>query len=282
MHCKAACINGKQHAIDSSRCVNCFSCLDVCRKNALTFSPALPFGKSATAREDSPAAGSAVDEGRRRFLTAGVATAAAAPVAMAGNQVSNLTGATRYTRQHPILPPGSVSTENMLRHCTSCHLCISKCPSQVLKPAFLEYGLAGIMQPTMHFEKGFCNFDCTICTEVCPNGAIKPLTKEEKHLHQGGHVVFNRDICVVPTEEINCGACSEHCPTQAVTMIPYKNGLTIPHINTEICIGCGGCEFICPVRPFRAIYIEGHAVQGKAKPFEEQKKEEKEIDSFGF
>ncbi|MDR1667644.1 MAG: KilA-N domain-containing protein [Bacteroidales bacterium] len=61
-----------------------------------------------------------------------------------------------------------------------------------------------------------------------------------------------------------------------------KNGLTIPQINIEICVGCGGYEFICPVRPFRAIHVEGYAIQGKAKPFEEQKKEEKEIDSFGF
>jgi formate hydrogenlyase subunit 6/NADH:ubiquinone oxidoreductase subunit I len=65
-------------------------------------------------------------------------------------------------------------------------------------------------------------------------------------------------------------------------MVPYKDGLTIPQINVEICVGCGGCEFICPVRPFRAIHVEGHATQGKAKPFEEQSKEEKEIEGFGF
>jgi formate hydrogenlyase subunit 6/NADH:ubiquinone oxidoreductase subunit I len=65
-------------------------------------------------------------------------------------------------------------------------------------------------------------------------------------------------------------------------MVPYKDGLTIPQINTEICVGCGGCEFICPVRPFRAIHIEGHAVQLQAKPFVEQEKEEQEIDGFGF
>ncbi|MDR1342512.1 MAG: 4Fe-4S dicluster domain-containing protein [Prevotellaceae bacterium] len=284
--CKAACISSKQKTVDSSRCVDCFSCLNACRRDALKFAPALMPKKTSTAGHSSAgdvgAVECSVDEGKRRFLIAGVATAAAAPVAMAGDKVGSLTGSSRYVRQHPILPPGAVSVDNMLKHCTSCHLCISKCPSQALKPAFLEYGLAGIMQPTMYFEKGFCNFDCTICSEACPNGAIKPLTKEEKHLNQGGYVVFHKELCVVPTDETNCGACSEHCPTQAVTMVPYKDGLTIPHINVEICIGCGGCEFICPVRPFRAIHIEGHAVQGKAKPFEEQKKEVKEIDSFGF
>lgn len=276
--CKAACISNRQHTIDYSRCVNCFGCLSVCRKSALSYSPALTRRKSAGA---APAERS-VDEGKRRFLKAGVATAVAAPVAAAERSVSSLTGSRKYVRQHPLLPPGSVSTENMLKRCTSCHLCISKCPSRVLKPAFMEYGLAGMMQPTMHFEKGFCNYDCTVCSEVCPAGAIRRLTKEEKHLNQGGYVVFTREVCVVQVEETSCGACSEHCPTQAVTMIPYKDGLTIPHINVEICIGCGGCEFICPARPFRAIHVEGRAVQGKAKPFEEQEKEDREIDSFGF
>jgi ferredoxin len=276
--CKAACISSKQKTIDSSRCVDCFTCLDVCRRNALKFSPPLARAKSA----DAAAAKVPVDGGKRRFLKAGVLTAVAAPVATIEDEVNSLRKSNRYVRQQPILPPGAVSTENMLKRCTSCHLCISKCPSRVLKPAFMEYGLAGMMQPTVHFENGFCNFDCTICSEVCPAGAIKPLTKDQKHLNQSGHVVFTRDICVVQTDETSCGACSEHCPTQAITMAPYKGGLTIPQINVEICIGCGGCEFICPVRPYRAIHVEGHAVQGKAKPFEEQKKEEKEIEDFGF
>ncbi|MDR1169839.1 MAG: 4Fe-4S dicluster domain-containing protein [Prevotellaceae bacterium] len=284
MKCKAMCINSKQKTVDNSRCVDCFNCLSACRKDALKFSTS-PVRKKNTATRKNNAniaiEKSPVDEGKRRFLTAGIIVAAA-PVAAIGDELSSLTGNDKYIRQHPIMPPGSISLENMLKHCTSCHLCISKCPSRVLKPAFMEYGIAGIMQPTMYFEKGFCNFDCTICSEVCPNGAIKQLTKDEKHLNQGGYVVFTQEICIVQTEETNCGACSEHCPTQAVTMIPYKDGLTIPKINVEICVGCGGCEFICPVRPFRAIHLEGHAVQGKAKPFEEQEKEEKEIDSFGF
>lgn len=277
MKCKSACISSKQKAVDNSRCVDCFNCLNTCRRDALHFSAGFaPAKKAATG--DSPA----VDADKRRFLTAGIITAVAAPASIIEDGVNSLTGNDKYVRQHPLLPPGSVSIDNMLRHCTSCHLCISKCPSRVLKPAFMEYGLAGIMQPTMYFEKGFCNFDCTVCSEVCPNGAIKHLTKDEKHLNQGGYVVFTREICIVQTDETNCGACSEHCPTQAVTMVPYKDGLTIPQINTEICVGCGGCEFICPVRPFRAIHIEGHAVQLQAKPFVEQEKEEQEIDGFGF
>ena len=138
------------------------------------------------------------------------------------------------------------------------------------------------MMPVMYFEKGFCNYDCVECTRVCPNGALENLSVEEKHLTQVGKVIFKRELCVPITEGTSCGACAEHCPTQAVRMVPFKDGLTIPEIDQEICVGCGGCEFICPVRPQRAIYVQGNAVHQKAKPFAVEKVEEKEITDFGF
>lgn len=97
-----------------------------------------------------------------------------------------------------------------------------------------------------------------------------------------GHVVFIEENCIVHTDNTNCGACAEHCPTQAVTMVPYRDGLTIPKINPDICVGCGGCEYVCPVRPFRAIHIEGNPVHLQAKPIQINKVDETEIDDFGF
>jgi formate hydrogenlyase subunit 6/NADH:ubiquinone oxidoreductase subunit I len=138
------------------------------------------------------------------------------------------------------------------------------------------------MQPLMDFEKGFCNYDCTICTDVCPSNALKPLNKEQKHLTQIGKVVFRRERCVVYKHETSCGACSEHCPTQAVKMIDYKDGLTIPEIDTSICVGCGGCEHICPVRPYRAIYIEGNRIHQEAVPIKQEKQDETTVEDFGF
>ncbi len=72
---------------------------------------------------------------------------------------------------------------------------------------------------------------------------------------------------------------------QAVTMVPYDGGgegLTIPHINPDICVGCGGCEFICPVRPNRAIFVEGNKVHRRREAFDVEEKEELIIDDFGF
>ena len=34
----------------------------------------------------------------------------------------------------------------------------------------------------------------------------------------------------------------------------------IPVVNTEKCIGCGSCEYVCPARPHAAIYVEGNEV----------------------
>lgn len=270
--CKASCINSKEQTIDYSRCVDCFDCLDACKQQALQYSLPNAAGKQAA------------DASKRRFLMAGLATAAATPnvVAQVRDAAAVAGGMKSDKRQTPITPPGSLSLEHFQSRCTSCHLCVSKCPSHVLKPAFMEYGLGGIMQPTVYFEKGFCNFDCTVCSDVCPNGAILPLTKEQKHLTQMGKVVFIEENCIVYRDGTSCGACSEHCPTQALSMVPYKDGLTIPHVDTDICVGCGGCEYICPARPFRAVYIEGNKVQHDAKPFTEQHLEEIKVDDFGF
>ncbi|MDR0823647.1 MAG: 4Fe-4S binding protein, partial [Prevotella sp.] len=198
--CKASCIDSKNHAIDYSRCVDCFNCLGSCSQNALSFTTPL---KKQASHPEKP---ETTDKGKRQFLLTGLTTAITVPAVFAQDKVDGLTGNSKYVRKTPICPPGAISAEHLLKHCTACHLCISRCPSNVIKPAFMEYGLGGVMQPTMSYEKGFCNYKCTVCSEVCPAKALKPLTQEEKQMTQIGRVTFNEDICIVHTEETNCGA----------------------------------------------------------------------------
>jgi formate hydrogenlyase subunit 6/NADH:ubiquinone oxidoreductase subunit I len=174
-------------------------------------------------------------------------------------------------RNHPVSPPGSASIRHFTQTCTACHVCVGSCPSQVLQPSFLQYGLGGLLQPTMDFNASYCNFECTICTEVCPSGALRKLSVEEKKTSQAGGVVFVRENCVVYTENTDCGACTEHCPTKAVVMVPYKNS-HIPDVKQEYCIGCGACEHACPTRPYKAIYIDGNPIHLIAKKKEPEKK----------
>jgi ferredoxin len=222
-----------------------------------------------------------VDESKRRFLSATIATSIAAGNLVAQEVASNFMPKRELKRQIPIAPPGVGTFQDLRNKCISCHLCVSKCPSHVIKPAFLEYGLKGMMQPKLYFNHGFCNYDCTVCGDVCPTGAINPLTVEEKNHTQMGQVHFIKENCIVYYDETSCGACSEHCPTQAVHMVPYKGALTIPETDTSICVGCGGCEYVCPAIPFKAIYVEGLQAQNTI----ELKKDEQQeivIEGFGF
>ena len=146
----------------------------------------------------------------------------------------------------------------------------------------MEYGLGGMLQPTMVFEKGFCNYDCTVCTDVCPTGAIRPLTVHEKHRTQVGYAVFIPENCIVERFGTDCGACAEHCPTQAVSMQPYKDDLAIPVVDASICVGCGGCEYACPAEPYKAIHVEGNPTQKQREEFDETPQEIQQVDDFGF
>ena len=279
--CKAKCLDSGKSRIDYSRCVGCMNCLDRCNCGALRVALQSPLA----IQQERPAQKSGktpVNGSRRAFLrnSLGLAAVPALPsVAVAANGEQK---GIPPVRQHPILPPGAQSLAHFTARCTACHACVGKCPSHVLQPALLEYGPGGFLQPLMTYTKGFCNYDCTICTRICPSGALQPLTTDRKHMTQIGRVVFTEELCIVRTNGTHCGACAEHCPTQAVTMVPFAKGLTIPVINPDICVGCGGCEYICPTRPYRAIHVEGNAVQELRKAFQEEQREEHRIDSFGF
>ncbi len=271
--CKASCIDTKLHKIDYSRCINCFDCIEVCSQDSISFSYSIANNKTSN---------KTVDTSKRRFMMAVGVTTLAAGKLIADKNLNLLETANKAERKVPISPPGSLSHKNLLNKCTSCHLCVSKCPSGIIKPSFFEYGIAGMMQPMLYFDKGFCNYDCTICSEVCPTGAISHIDMNTKHQTQTGQVQFILENCIVYTDETHCGACSEHCPTQAVSMVPYKNGLTIPQTDISICVGCGGCEFICPAKPYKAIYVEGIDKHEKLTIEKEEKDESVVVDDFGF
>ncbi len=275
--CKSSCIDNKQAEVDFSRCVSCFSCIGKCKKNAIGYRFALQRAKTSTVADGKPE-----DIGKREFIATAVGSIASIGILSAQELLPTGTSTVSYTKQHPISPPGSTNITHFKSKCTACHACVSRCPSQVIKPAFMQYGIDGLMLPRMDYFASFCNFECTICTEVCPTGALQKLNVEKKRRLQIGRVAFVKENCVVYTQHTDCGACSEHCPTKAVDMVPFEGTLTIPQVNPDICVGCGGCEYICPVRPLRAIYVEGNPIHQQAEAFEEAEKKKVELEEFPF
>lgn len=258
-NCKASCINPKEHAVDYSRCVACFDCIDKCNKGAISYVRRV---KESTAEQPKE---QPTDTSRRRMMTIGALTIAGTALRA---QEKKVDGGLAFIedkkipqRQTPIAPAGAQSLSNFTNRCTACQLCVSACPNDVLRPST---NLDGFMQPEVSYERGYCRPECTRCSEVCPAGAITTITKEEKSSIQTGHAVWIEKNCVVNTNSVECGNCARHCPAGAITMVAKNpsnpHDLKIPAVNIERCIGCGACENLCPSRPFSAIYVEGHNI----------------------
>ena len=254
-NCKAACIDFKTHTVDYSRCVACGNCIESCKFGALRYIH--KSGKSGKAES--------VDASKRSFLLASalVSTAALAQKKekLMDGGLAELEDKVAPERQTPLTPPGSLSFKNLSTRCTGCQLCVSECPNQVLRPSG---DLMHLMQPTMSYEHGYCRPECTRCSEVCPAGAIKKIDQDEKTSIQIGHAVWIKKNCVVLTDEVECGNCARHCPSGAIEMVQLdpndEESPMVPAINEAACIGCGACEYVCPSRPFSAIFVEGHEV----------------------
>lgn len=260
-NCKASCIDYKNHRIDYSRCVVCGDCISSCKFGALKYT-----GKvfETIKSENSEKKDQTVDAGKRSFLigSALVTTAAMAQEKMkVDGGLAKIEDKVAPKRQTPITPPGSISAKNMAQHCTGCQLCVAQCPNDVLRPGT---ELMSLMQPVMSYEQGYCRPECTRCSEVCPAGAIKPISKDVKSSTQIGHAVWIKKNCIPLKDGVECGNCARHCPTGAIEMVPSdpddEESAFVPAVNEEMCIGCGACENLCPARPFPAIYVEGHEV----------------------
>lgn len=269
--CKASCIDYKNHSIDYSRCVVCGNCIDSCKFGALKYdAPRLHQAHKANMTHgangtNEPTKPHETDASRRAFLLSSATALATATLAqekikMDGG-LADIEDKVAPERQTPLTPPGSLSARHFSQHCTGCQLCVSQCPNQVLRPST---DLLTLMQPTMSYERGYCRPECNRCSEVCPAGAIRPITPEEKSSTQIGHAVWVKKNCLILTDDVKCGNCARHCPVGAIQMVRLdendRRSPRVPAVNEERCIGCGACENLCPARPFSAIYVEGHEV----------------------
>ncbi len=269
-NCKAACIDFKTHTVDYSRCIVCGDCISKCNFGALRYgrrmSSEVTISNNNDDHEKPEESHESIDDSKRTFLLAALATTATAALAQKTKQIEGglapIIDKEKPNRQTPITPPGSLSADHMAQHCTACQLCVAECPNDVLRPSTDPLHF---MQPVMSYEKGYCRPECHRCSEVCPTGAIKPITLAEKSATHVGHAVWVKKNCVIITDGVDCGNCERHCPVGAIQMVPLDDNddasPLVPAVNEERCIGCGACENLCPARPFSAIYVEGHENQ---------------------
>lgn len=257
-NCKSECIDVKHHTIDYSRCVVCMDCIGKCHSKAISYR----LRRRSSASTSTPRPTTVEQPDRRKFLGMTGLLAASALAAQGrslerGLAVIEQKKAPR--RLTPVTPPGSWGIEEMKERCTGCQLCVAACPNHVLRPSG---GVMTLLQPVSSFENGYCRPECTRCSEVCPAGAIRPVTREEKSSIQTGHAVLIAQNCLSFNDGVRCTVCSRNCPAGAIRLVKSDpdnpHSPRIPSIDEARCIGCGACEYLCPSRPFPAIYVEGH------------------------
>ncbi len=273
--CKASCIDSKNLTIDQSRCVTCFNCIDKCKFGAMEYRPHRFGAKKETASAPirdvrvSPSIGttsSAVGVptvSRRKFISIAALFAFTNTIKAQQLQVdgglADIEDKKRPDRKTPVTPPGAEGAAHLKQHCSACQLCVSACPNHIMLPSSK---LATLMQPELTYERGYCRPECTECSQVCPSGAIKKITPADKAGISIGQAYWIKENCIVNTDQRTCTACQRHCPTGAITLVARdpddRRSLKIPTVDNALCIGCGACEYVCPARPFSAIYVEGN------------------------
>jgi ferredoxin len=164
-----------------------------------------------------------------------------------------------------VRPPGSLEEKEFLKRCVKCGECMKVCITNGLQPTLLEAGLEGIWSPLLVPRIGYCEYRCTLCGQVCPTGAIKRLTLPEKAKTKIGLAMIDKGRCLPWAHARPCIVCEEVCPTpkkaiwfEEVT-VRNRAGKPVrvmqPHVDLELCIGCGICETKCPVLGRPAIYV---------------------------
>ena len=241
-----------------SECFVCLNCIEDCPHDALSFR----FLPRKASEVTYPAVG------RRQLVLAGLFGLLFFPMTRASG------GVRKNFNRAVIRPPGSVAEDEFLRRCIKCDQCIRVCPTNVLQPSLFEAGLEGLWTPIMISKMGWCELNCTLCSQVCPTGAIREISIAEK-LGVGpfeakgpiktGTAFYNQGRCLPWAMDISCVVCEEVCPVSPKAIftrnveVTDRWGATLelkrPFIDAEKCIGCGICEHECPVKDDPAVYV---------------------------
>ncbi len=277
-HCPMGAIPADARQTLHAECIVCETCVRVCPVGAVRFAPALPWRRAAsvapaTKRKASRAHDTAAarplpsQPDRRRFLLSGLSGAGLGLLSLSGLEsphqpvpagVTYDTNASGWlTPEYHMRPPGALPENDFLARCVRCGECMKACPTNTLQPLTLEQGISGLFSPVTMPRRGGCEPNCTACGQVCPTGAIRPLSVSEKQHAKIGTAVVLRHKCLAWEQERKCLVCDETCPYDAIEFrhVP-GNPVAVPFVLEQRCIGCGYCEYHCPVLAHRAIVIE--------------------------
>jgi ferredoxin-type protein NapF len=148
-----------------------------------------------------------------------------------------------------IRPPGAAGRGQFSWLCVRCGNCVRSCPEQIIHPDDRPGELIGLLAPVIRFDTRYCRETCRRCTEVCPSGAIRPLSLDQKRRTPIGLARVDMTWCLLAPEngERECGICQRACPYGAIEFeFDYATYVSTPRVAAALCTGCGACEVACP------------------------------------
>lgn len=255
--CPTSCIAEGGKETLAGECILCGRCSAICPTAAISF---LPGGEGNVLEPE-------VDLSRRGVVTGvlvGLWTATA-------GALSSLV-LRKNPRHSFIRPPGVAGDEvGFLDRCVRCGACTRVCPKGAVHLDFHRGGLEGFGAPVVIPRLGYCEYDCNLCGRVCPSGAIPALPLDVKKTTPLGVARFDTTRCLpwvgqsrlggggedegdtTWLKDYTCLTCEENCPIpdKAIRTKDVQVGpgviLQVPYVEDSLCIGCGRCEYVCPL-----------------------------------
>ena len=155
----------------------------------------------------------------------------------------------------PLRPPGAVGEDQFTGLCERCGNCGRVCPSCILHPDLGQFGADSFLTPVLRFDREYCLETCQRCTHVCPSGALRRLTAEEKPRAAISLPRVDMSVCLL-SEPRECAICGHACPYGAITFVwSEADYVSTPQVDPHRCNGCGACKVKCPTTPGKAIVV---------------------------
>ena len=238
----------KDLTYSQGECILCMDCVYDCPSHGTRFGFS---GARVKAPENSDQAGGIT---RRQFMVlAGTSLAL-----LGGKKAAARTVAGADRDAGVIRPPAALEEEDFTDRCVRCGNCIKVCITNGLQPVSWQAGIEGIWTPQLVPEIGYCEYNCTLCGNTCPTGAIPKLSLEEKQRTKLGTARIDHSLCIPWAQGKECIVCEEHCPVADKAIRTRRDpvtGVLKPYVDEKLCVGCGICQNKCPVRPVRAIRV---------------------------